>query len=81
VVIALVVAPEGLPMTYKVMTGNTNDSRTLREFLSRVEPLYVTLAVLNATDSHPALRRRPDAGLNESDLQQAADFIDVSHFG
>jgi hypothetical protein len=40
VVIALVVTPDGLPMAYEVMAGNTNDSRTLRDFLARIERLY-----------------------------------------
>ena len=30
VVIALVVTPEGLPLAYEVLPGNTADSRTLR---------------------------------------------------
>jgi hypothetical protein len=40
VVIALVVTPDGLPMAYEVLAGNTNDSRTLRDFLARIERLY-----------------------------------------
>ena len=40
VVIALVVTPDGLPMAYEVMAGNTNDSRTLRDFLAHIERLY-----------------------------------------
>ena len=40
VVIALVVTPDGLPMAYEVMAGNTNDSRTLRDFVARIERLY-----------------------------------------
>ena len=39
-VIALVVTPDGLPMAYEVMAGNTNDSRTLRDFLAHIEWLY-----------------------------------------
>ena len=33
VVIALVVTPEGLPLAYEVLPGNTTDSTTLRDFL------------------------------------------------
>jgi transposase len=42
VVIALVVTPEGFPLAYEVMAGNTADSTTLREFLARIEALYGT---------------------------------------
>jgi len=37
VVIALVVTPEGLPLGYEVLPGNTADSKTLRSQLERVE--------------------------------------------
>jgi transposase len=40
VVIALVVTPEGLPLAYEVVPGNTNDSTTLRGFLDRIEHQY-----------------------------------------
>ena len=40
VVIALVVTPEGLPLAYEVMAGNTADSTTLRDFLRRIEQQY-----------------------------------------
>jgi Transposase DDE domain len=40
VVIALVVTPEGLPLAYEVMAGNTADSTTLRDFLDRIEHQY-----------------------------------------
>ena len=40
VVIALVVTPEGLPLAYEVMAGNTADSATLRDFLGRIERQY-----------------------------------------
>jgi hypothetical protein len=40
VVIALVVTPEGLPLAYEVMAGNTADSSTLRGFLKRIERQY-----------------------------------------
>jgi hypothetical protein len=39
-VIALVVTPEGLPLAYEVLPGNTADSRTLRSFLVRIESQY-----------------------------------------
>jgi len=40
VVIALVVTPEGFPLAYEVMEGNTSDRTTLRGFLAKVEAQY-----------------------------------------
>jgi len=40
VVIALIVTPEGLPVAYEVMPGNTADSTTLPEFLRKIEQQY-----------------------------------------
>lgn len=40
VVIALVVAPEGFPLAYEVMAGNTSDKTTLPGFLKRIEDQY-----------------------------------------
>ena len=40
VVIALIVTPEGLPLSYEVMKGNTIDSGTLSGFLDRIQRLY-----------------------------------------
>jgi hypothetical protein len=40
VVIALVVTPEGLPLAYEVLPGNTADSKTLRAFLAKIESQY-----------------------------------------
>ena len=40
VVIALVVTPEGLPLAYEVLPGNTADKTTLRDFLERIEAQY-----------------------------------------
>src|SRR5580704_15567235 len=40
VVIALVVTPDGLPLAYEVLPGNTADSKTLRLFLARIESQY-----------------------------------------
>jgi transposase len=39
-VIALVVTPDGFPLAYEVMNGNTADSSTLREFLAKIETAY-----------------------------------------
>lgn len=40
IVIALIVTPEGLPLAYEVLPGNTNDSTTLRTFLAKIEHQY-----------------------------------------
>jgi Transposase DDE domain len=40
VVIALVVTPEGLPLAYEVLAGNTSDKTTLRGFLAKIEAQY-----------------------------------------
>src|SRR5215472_14437301 len=40
VVIALVVTPEGFPIAYEVLAGNTSDKTTLRGFLKKVEAQY-----------------------------------------
>jgi transposase len=40
VVIGLVVTPEGFPLTYEVMAGNTSDKTTLKGFIQKIETLY-----------------------------------------
>ena len=40
VVIALIVTPEGFPVAYEVMPGNTSDKTTLPDFLRRIEKQY-----------------------------------------
>jgi Transposase DDE domain len=40
VVIALVVTPDGLPLAYEVLPGNTADCTTLRMFLHKIEQQY-----------------------------------------
>jgi len=40
VVIALIVTPEGLPLAYEVLPGNTADCTTLKGFLARIERQY-----------------------------------------
>jgi transposase len=39
-VIALVVTPEGLPLAYEVLPGNTADCKTLRDFRAKIEKQY-----------------------------------------
>jgi len=40
VVIALIVTPEGFPLAYEVMAGNTSDKTTLQNFLEKIERQY-----------------------------------------
>ena len=40
VVIALIVTPEGFPLAYEVLAGNTADKTTLRDFLGKIQTQY-----------------------------------------
>jgi transposase len=40
VVIALIVTPQGFPLAYEVLPGNTADNSTLKDFLARIEKQY-----------------------------------------
>src|SRR6266540_4554185 len=40
VVIALIVTPEGFPLAYEVLSGNTADKTTLQGFLKKIETQY-----------------------------------------
>jgi hypothetical protein len=40
VIIALVVTPDGFPLAYEVLAGNTSDKTTLKQFLEKIEKLY-----------------------------------------
>src|SRR6201993_1455416 len=40
VVIALIITPEGLPLTYEVLSGNTADKTTRRDFVKKIESQY-----------------------------------------
>jgi transposase len=40
VVIALIVTPEGFPLAYEVLAGNTSDRKTLADFLKKIEEQY-----------------------------------------
>lgn len=40
VVIALIVTPEGYPLAYEVLAGNTSDKTTLKRFLEKIQRLY-----------------------------------------
>lgn len=40
VVIALIVTPEGFPLAYEVLPGNTTNKTTLQDFLAKIEKQY-----------------------------------------
>ena len=40
VIIALIVTPEGYPLAYEVLSGNTSDKTTLAAFLEKIETQY-----------------------------------------
>jgi transposase len=40
VVIALIISPEGFPLSYEVLAGNTSDKTTLGDFLKKIEAQY-----------------------------------------
>jgi transposase len=40
VVIALIVTPEGFPLAYEVLAGNTSDRTTLKTFLEKIQSQY-----------------------------------------
>jgi transposase len=40
VIIALVVTPEGFPLAYEVLAGNTSDKTTLKQFLEKIQTLH-----------------------------------------
>jgi transposase len=40
VVIALIVTPDGFPVAYEVLAGNTSDKTTLKDFLGKIEKQY-----------------------------------------
>ena len=40
VILALVVTPDGLPLAYETLKGNTSDKSTLKDFLDKIESLH-----------------------------------------
>lgn len=40
VVVALIVTPEGFPLAYEVLAGNTSDKSTLKDFLRKIQEQY-----------------------------------------
>src|SRR5262249_53756045 len=58
VVIALVVTPEGLPLAYEVLAGNTQDKATLRDFLARIERQQMIDVHIPTTDGRELVLER-----------------------
>jgi len=60
VVIALIVTPQGFPLAYEVLAGNTSDKTTLREFLNKIEnAIRQGRAHLADGSGHPDRRSAP----------------------
>ena len=86
VVIALIVTPDGFPLVYEVMPGNTTDQTTLAGFLAQIEQQYgrslrvwtSSWASTRSARSAPVWRgpdRRPrtrDAAVVRRDVERAA---------
>ena len=49
VVVALVLTPDGFPLAYEVMPGNTSDRETQMPFIRRLEEKYVKMAKARTT--------------------------------
>ncbi len=60
-VIGLIVTPEGLPLAYEVLAGNTSDKTTLGDFLTKSRR---NTARPTASGSWIAHSNRRDAGAN-----------------
>ena len=64
VVIALIVTPDGFPLGYEVLAGNTSDKTTLRGMLRKIEAQYVSRDNLDENGGgNQSLKRRPVAEL------------------
>ncbi len=65
VVIALIITPEGFPLAYEVMPGNTADNTTLAGFLEKIEAQYGkanrTWVMDRGIPSKPTKRKGPKA--------------------
>ena len=84
VVIALIITPEGLPLTYEVLSGNTADKTTLRDFLKKIENQYGKADRIWLMDrGHAACGMTavmPDAGLRriERHCRSQRAFLDAA---
>jgi len=55
VIIALMVTPQGFPLAYEVLAGDTKDSSTLKEFLDKIENQYGKAECIWLMDRAPYL--------------------------
>ena len=58
VVIALIVTPDGFPLAYEVMPGNTSDKTTLAGFIKKIEAQYGKAQCTWVTGPKASRRRR-----------------------
>jgi transposase len=72
VVIALIVTPEGFPLAYEVLPGNTADNTTLRAFLQKIEAQYGKAHRIWVVMNNPAVDRPRDA---QARLLDARSFV------
>jgi len=84
VVIALIITPEGFPLAYEVLPGNTSDKTTLRSFLRKIEEQYGRAERIWLMDrGHAACGMTavmPDAGLRriERHSHSQGAFVDAA---
>jgi len=84
VVIALIITPEGFPLAYEVLPGNTSDKTTLRSFLRKIEEQYGRAERIWLMDrGHAACGMTPimpDAGLRriERHCRSQRAFLDAA---
>src|SRR6516162_1606055 len=71
VVIALIITPEGFPLAYEVLPGNTSDKATLRSFLRKIEEQYGRAERIWLMDRGHAHRRSP----SRDAFQRSADLL------
>ena len=78
VVIALIVTPEGFPLAYEVLPGNTADCTTLRDMLRRIEAQYGKAQRLARGDGP---RRRDRHGPHGSQVRAGSEASDGGNVG
>jgi hypothetical protein len=66
VVIALIVTPEGFPLAYEVLPGNTSDKTTLKDFLKKIEDQYGKAGRIWVMDPPAAAGRSRDSDRGSS---------------
>ena len=76
VVIALIVTPDGFPLAYEVMPGNTTDQTTLAGFLEQIEQQYGRSQRVWIMDRGMRRRRLKTLWQRLGELQQQANSRD-----